>query len=70
MVGTGGCIIRRDLVIGLSSLGHWMAEGLMGIGCIADLITIAVDWEDGIGEIVEGNGMLMGGSEQPDSGAE
>lgn len=61
---------KASVVIGLNSLSHWMAEGLMGIGCIADPITIAVDWEDGIGEIVEGNGMLMGGSEQSDSGAE
>lgn len=44
-----------------------MAEGWMGIGCIADPIKIAVDRKTGTGEIIEGDGMLTGRSEHPDS---
>jgi hypothetical protein len=51
-------IPEASVAIGLSSLVHWMAEGWMGIGCIADPITVAIDWENGTGEITEGNGIL------------
>lgn len=55
------------IAISLSSLVHYMAEGWMGIGCIADPIKIAVDRETGTSEIIEGNGMLTGRSERTDA---
>ena len=55
------------IAISLNCLVHYMAEGWMGIGCIADPIKIAVDRKAGTGEIIEGNGMLTGRSEQPNS---
>lgn len=43
--------------IGLGGLLHWIAEGWMKIGCIADPVTITVNRETGNTE-VDGNGVL------------
>ena len=58
---------KASVAIGLPSLIHWIAEGWMGIGCIADPIKIAVNWENGTGVIVEGNGILTSGSDHSDT---